>query len=321
MCIAINKPENVLIPHKHLEESWKRNDDGAGFMYAEDGKLYIEKGFMSFDHFMQAYTPHEAKPAVVHFRITTHGTPNQSNTHPFRVGKTLGFVHNGIISNVNCSTDKTRSDTSHFNEQYLQKMYARDPDFISDPILAELISKYIDRSKLIFLDAEGNSTILNESYGKWDNGVWYSNQSYQPPPPPKPYVPPTHTQMDTRTPPQIVFKQGSEVYVKHPRLKGRGTIQYFTGNTMVGVLMQGDKEVSIVPMQCLELWQEPYKNPYKHDDYVILKSDKELQMGIVKGTSKKTVWVQWLDDYMTPVGSAKPVHAADLEHWDYPLGI
>jgi len=321
MCIALNKPENVLVPHKYLKECWDHNDDGAGFMYAEDGELHIYKGYMNFDSFMEEYTPHEHKPCVLHFRITTHGNTNQTNTHPFRVGPNLGFVHNGIISNVDCSADKTLSDTNHFNTSYLKKLYEIDPTFIFNPLYQDLLKGFIGGSKLIFLDNNGQSVIVNEKAGKWDEGVWYSNSSYMPRPvvaPRSTYTPP---QTDTRMPSHITFKQGTKVYVKHPRMRGQGVIQYFTGNSMVGVLMQGDTQASLFPMECLHLYNEKAASPFKHDDFVIRKTDTMLQTGIVKGTSKQTVWVQWLDDYMIPQGHAKAIAASELELWDYPLGI
>jgi len=323
MCIAINKPENVLIPHTYLEQSFLHNDDGAGFMYAQDGQLHIEKGFMTFDSFMEAYTPHEEKPCVLHFRIKTHGDVNQDNTHPFQVGKDLGFVHNGIIGKVDCSSDKKKSDTQHFNAQYLNVLYRQDSRFIYKPVFKDLIGEFIGHSKLVFLNNKGQSTIVNEKLGKWDNGVWYSNTSYMPRPAPvaaKPYVP---MQQGNLTPPtgHTVFAMGSDVYVNHPRLRGRGTIKYFTGNSMVGVLMAGDREVSLLPMQCLSLYVDPHANPFKIEDYVIRKTDEEMVMGIVTGTSKDSVWVQWLDDYNNPVGNITVLKAQYLEHWDYPLGV
>ena len=49
MCIIAAKPAGVNMPDDRiLENMWNRNDDGAGFMYAINGKVYIEKGFMRY---------------------------------------------------------------------------------------------------------------------------------------------------------------------------------------------------------------------------------------------------------------------------------
>jgi hypothetical protein len=55
-----------------------------------------------------------------------------------------------------------------------------------DPII-DLIEGRIGYSKLVFLDRHGNHKIMNEHKGTWDDGVWYSNDSY------KPYVAPVTT--------------------------------------------------------------------------------------------------------------------------------
>jgi hypothetical protein len=325
MCIAINKPEGKLIPHTYLEQSFLNNDDGAGFMYAEDNQLHIEKGFMEFDDFMNAYTKHEEKPCAVHFRIKTHGATDEANTHPFQVGKTLGFIHNGIIGNVDCSSDKNMSDTHHFNQKFLTKLYKQDSNFIYKDIFHDLIAEYIGNSKLVFLNNKGTSTIVNEKLGKWENGVWYSNTSYMPRVVHKPYVPPVN---DARIPQGPIFRQGTEVYVNHPRLRGKGIVKYFGGNAMIGILMHGDKEPSLLPMQCchpitqqVTTPSKHYVNPYELDDYVVRKSDVDMQMGVVKGTSADDVWVQWLDDYNNPVGNLTVIKESFLELWDMPLGI
>lgn len=316
MCIALLSKKDLLVPHKHLEECWNHNDDGAGFMYAERGKLTIKKGFMTFDKFMEAYEPHEAKACVLHFRITTHGKTDEENTHPFQVGSSLGFVHNGIISNVNTDSNKDLSDTNHFNKQYLKELYKQDKNFIYKSIYSSLISKFIGGSKLIFLNNEGQSNIINESYGKWDGGIWYSNTSYQPRPAP---VPRNTTVPNHHTPVHTVFKQGTDVYVNHPRLKGRGTIQYFSGNNMVGVLMKGDTMVSLLPMQCLDTWRDPTNlkvHNYKPNDYVMLKQYPDMAPGIVRSTNNHTCWVQWLDDRLVPKGQAIQISANSLSLWE-----
>ena len=317
MCIAILSKKDLLVPHKHLKECWDHNDDGAGFMYAENGKLIIKKGLMTFDKFMEAYEPHEAKACVLHFRITTHGNTDEENTHPFQVGNDLGFVHNGIISNVETKSNKDLSDTNHFNRQYLKELYKQDKNFIYKDIYASLISNFINNSKLIFLNNRGESRIINESYGKWDKGIWYSNTSYQPRQvvthTPRTNIPAHHTPVHT------VFKQGTDVYVKHPRLKGRGTIQYFTGNNMVGVLMKGDTMVSVLPMQCLDTWREPTSlkiHTLNPNDYVTFKSWTNMNPGIVLSVNNHSCVVQWLDDRLEPKGRPLQINANSLSLWD-----
>lgn len=182
MCIAIYKPKGKVLSQDTLKECYNFNPDGAGFMYAQDKKLHIEKGFFSYDSFYQAYQKHETKQTVIHFRIKTHGKIDTTNCHPFAINNSIGFVHNGIISGFG---DTNHSDTFGFNNEILQPLVHKwgNLALFQDPII-NLIEGRIGFSKLVFLDRHGNHKIMNESKGEWDDGVWYSNNSY------KPYVAP-----------------------------------------------------------------------------------------------------------------------------------
>jgi len=185
MCIAIYKPEDKVLSLATLKECYTSNPDGAGFMYAENKKLHIEKGFFSFQSFYDAFKKHETKQAVIHFRIKTHGKIDTTNCHPFAVNNAIGFVHNGIISGFG---DANHSDTIGFNQSILQPLVSKwgNLALFQDPII-DLIEGRIGYSKLVFLDRHGNHKIMNEHKGEWDDGVWYSNNSY------KPYVAPITT--------------------------------------------------------------------------------------------------------------------------------
>jgi len=180
MCIAIYKPSNKKINKDILKRCYDSNPDGAGFMYAQDKELKIQKGFFEFDKFYQAYKEHQTKKCVIHFRIKTHGKIDETNCHPFNINPSLGFVHNGIISGFG---NDTHSDTIQFNENVLQKLVSKwgNLALFQDPII-DLIEGRIGYSKLVMLDRHGNHKIFNEEKGHWDNGVWYSNTSYKPKP-------------------------------------------------------------------------------------------------------------------------------------------
>lgn len=182
MCIAIYKPQDKILSQETLKECYDSNPDGAGFMYAQNKKLHIEKGFFSYDSFYKAYKEHEHKQAVIHFRIKTHGKIDTTNCHPFAVNNAIGFVHNGIINGFG---DTNHSDTIGFNNAILQPLVHKwgNLALFQDPII-DLIEGRIGYSKLVFLDRHGNHKIMNEGKGVWDDGVWYSNNSY------KPYVAP-----------------------------------------------------------------------------------------------------------------------------------
>lgn len=175
MCIAIYKSEGVTLNESTLENCWDANSDGAGFMYAEKGKVVIEKGFMTYEAFRRAYDPHASRQLALHFRIATHGGVNAENTHPFRISDTLGMIHNGIINRVNCDIDKKMSDTWHFAEKFM-KPYE---NFWQEPEYKELIEAYIGFSKLVLLSGDGDFEIYNEKEGHWNTDCWFSNTSWQ----------------------------------------------------------------------------------------------------------------------------------------------
>jgi len=176
MCIAIWKPQGIELTEEILQNCWDKNPDGAGFMYSEDNKLHVVKGLMTYNEFLDAYSPHSDKNAALHFRIATHGGVNPENTHPFQINDNLAMVHNGIISAVKIH-DQGRSDTWHFTELYLKKFHAmwKEPEF------QDLVESYIGHSKLILMDNTGEVKIYKQNLGKWDSDCWFSNSSYETP--------------------------------------------------------------------------------------------------------------------------------------------
>ena len=186
MCIAIMKSENKKINKATLKRCYDANPDGAGFMYAENKELTVQKGYFTFKDFYKEYKPHENKQVLLHFRIKTHGPIDKDNCHPFLVNNVLGFIHNGIITGYG---NNKESDTIQFNNSILKKIVAKhgNNSLFDDPMV-ELIENVIGYSKLVFLDRHGNYKIMNEDKGSWNDGVWYSNSSWKKPEPIK-YIP------------------------------------------------------------------------------------------------------------------------------------
>lgn len=182
-----------------LQTMWDSNSHGAGLMYAKDDKLTVKKGLMTFEEFLAAYKPVEQNKLVLHFRIRTHGEKDASMTHPFEVDQNLAFVHNGVISGMG---NNTHSDTWEFNEKIIKTLRASVSNFLQiDPIM-ELISNKIGGSKLVFMDNQGNTSIINEKYGeKSSEGIWFSNSSWKPKPKytPTVYYPQTTRRSESRS--------------------------------------------------------------------------------------------------------------------------
>lgn len=177
MCIAILNRKGAL-SRKILNECWNNNPDGAGLAFFNGRKIVIEKELKSFKCFYRTYTEHKTHfpdtDFLIHFRIATHGKINETNCHPFRISKTAAFIHNGIISRL--AGKGEFSDTHKFNELVIKKLPAN--WMRSEPII-EMMQGYIGYSKLVFLFGE-TSLILNEDFGIWDKGNWFSNDTYKP---------------------------------------------------------------------------------------------------------------------------------------------
>lgn len=163
-----------------MQEAFRFNNDGAGFMYSDSEKLIIDKGYFGFRKFYKAVRKaereHPDSVFVLHFRIATHGRTDIYNCHPFYVHKNLGFCHNGIMQVLGNSW---LSDSADFVFNYL---YRLPHDFISRPEISSIIETIALRSgsKFAFLDNVGKYYIANESTGHWKENVWYSNYGYLP---------------------------------------------------------------------------------------------------------------------------------------------
>lgn len=179
MCLAIYKPASTRPDWEAYRNGHSANDDSWGFAAVVDGRLVTLCGIGNFAEFREAFEPYADRQAIIHFRWSTHGKTDLANCHPFMVADDLAVIHNGIIS-IKCDVDADRSDTWHFNELVLRPMHSRDTDFYLQADVRYSQEMAHSGSKFVFLRADGDYAIWNESAGKWDaDGHWYSNNSHQ----------------------------------------------------------------------------------------------------------------------------------------------
>jgi glutamine phosphoribosylpyrophosphate amidotransferase len=177
MCIIVVKPANIEITDNALVNMWINNPDGAGFMYAEGGRLHVVKGLMEFEQFYRAYRKAEHHKLVLHFRWRTHGAPSAAMTHPFWIAEgEVGMVHNGIISGIPTIGDE--SDTAAY-VRVLQGRYGNAMKAIDNKHERKKIQAEIGWSKLVFMNNYGQFRIVGEKAGHWSYGCWWSNGSYR----------------------------------------------------------------------------------------------------------------------------------------------
>jgi hypothetical protein len=180
MCIIAVKPKGKTISKEILENCWQRNPDGAGIMYAVNGKIYVSKELHSFEKFYKQFKHIDNSidtNIVVHFRIATSGGVNERNIHPFKISDEAYFCHNGILD-IEVPRESKDNDTRIYNNVILKQL---PKDFYNNQAILQLIQMSIgSNNKFVIMDKDGNYHILNEEAGQWDDGIWYSNSSYKP---------------------------------------------------------------------------------------------------------------------------------------------
>ncbi len=175
--VAANNP----VPLSYLKRAWARNPHGAGFsmMFGNDFETF--KGFTTFEDFWKAYSygSNRWREAVIHFRYSTAGEISEANCHPFLFGRNkYAMAHNGTIEKL-CFTGK-RSDSNILAKDYLSK-WIKKYSFTSKRFKSR-IEKFIGKdkyNKLILMSDKGEFLIINEEFGVWKNGNWYSNRDFQ----------------------------------------------------------------------------------------------------------------------------------------------
>jgi len=194
MCVICVKPLGKDLPEESiLRQMWNRNPDGAGMMYARNGKVVIHKGFMKYPDFIAALEAvgktldWKQTTAILHFRIGTAGGNTPENTHPFPVCENLpalqqleviadlGVAHNGVIPVK--PRLKTISDTMEYILSTLAPLYNVCPEFYRSQRARQHMEDFT-KSRLVFLNGQGEY----QTVGSWipDDGYLYSNDSYKP---------------------------------------------------------------------------------------------------------------------------------------------
>ena len=187
MCVILVKERGIELPTKGvLESCWKRNPDGAGFMFNNSNKVVIMKGFMTFEEFyLRLQTANEfyhlkEKGLVIHFRIATSGLKDKGNCHPYPISNDnldlrksfitteLGIAHNGIIRSYN-GKNNILNDTQLFIKNDLFELNSLDKKFYKNVIFQSMIERLIDGSRLVFLNKKGEIIKL---------GNWFHNGNY-----------------------------------------------------------------------------------------------------------------------------------------------
>lgn len=182
MCIAILTLAGKKLDDDSLTRAFRGNSDGAGFAYIREGRVQVEKGFMSADAVKDKYAQLIAakaneQPMLIHMRIATTGEVSRDNCHPFVVGRGQGngaMIHNGSI--YSGKHDGRKSDTRVLAERQRNNFNYS----VVNEAIKELGTELGSYNKLVFLWPNGKYNIVNESQGRWYDGIWISNHHFKP---------------------------------------------------------------------------------------------------------------------------------------------
>ena len=139
--------------------------------------MLLEKGLWTFEEFWARFAPYMRYEALVHFRWASMGTINTVNCHPFALCGGGALVHNG---HMDAYGSTSQSDTAHWVETVLNPLLRTYPNALQQPSIRRVLADSIGHSKMCLLTPT-RTIILNEGLGHWEQGVWYSNRSYEAP--------------------------------------------------------------------------------------------------------------------------------------------
>ena len=181
MCIAIANKKGYPLSKKQFKNCWENNDNGAGMLYKENGKLMTTFEMSSWEALYKIYSSKVRKSnLLLHFRVSSKGATNVDMCHPFMVSDDLGFVHNGTIFSGLKDYPKEKSDTWAVNEQVFKHL---PNDFYKYPVLMEILSSKTGNSKMAFMDSDEKFYFIGENKGEGHfckkSGNWFSNKSYE----------------------------------------------------------------------------------------------------------------------------------------------
>ena len=192
MCVIVYKPKGIEVPSESiLNNCFKINGDGVGFMFADSDSVIIRKGFMTFDGFMDSLKYYQSKydlknkNLIIHFRIATSGGTSPQKCHPFpldglsgnlnatKIKHNFGVVHNGVLSEY---VYGNLSDTQNYIKDFLTPLFNLNNN-VNNADVSKLISATLGTSKILILNKDDEVLRL----GEWceDGGVYYSNLTYK----------------------------------------------------------------------------------------------------------------------------------------------
>ena len=177
MCLLVHQPQGVQFSDEFLRDVYSSNRDGLGVMFAEGGRVIVQKTLPAdAEAFVDFYRAHaEGRECIWHARMQTHGDIDLDNCHPYEVTPGVWLAHNGILSTGN-GWDARRSDTWHFIRNVVRPAVLGDERIILDPEWQSFLGDLIGASnKFGMMTSRGEAVIINRANGVEFAGAWLSN--------------------------------------------------------------------------------------------------------------------------------------------------
>ena len=172
MCLLVARlaGSNWLPTEDEFDNAWRRNPDGFGVAYANANGITVLKTLNALEAYQILHSIPENAPALLHWRMGTHGSVSVGNCHPFKLPKAEGWVgaHHGVLS-IQAKGNLTDSET-----------YFRTLKAAPRIDLIETFLQSTGGGKMAFLHESGEIRIANESHrdASWrTKHVWQSNDS------------------------------------------------------------------------------------------------------------------------------------------------
>lgn len=188
MCLIALKKRGSHLSDDEIRYDFLTNGNGAGFMYAKNGKVYWEKGFFNVEELLDRWHTliSDDMVAALHTRIATHGNHNcKQLCHPFPLDGSdvfadhgsapLVMMHNGIIPDKSWKEFAVEgdSDTSAFARRLGPILDNKLPD----EGYSGLVSGYGGSSRFLFMNGDGDYVTVGNWYE--EDGIMFSNNHYK----------------------------------------------------------------------------------------------------------------------------------------------
>jgi len=190
-----NKGGDIRNITKYISNCMIHNDDGSGYMFSREGKVYIRKGFWKAKDIVKAINQdniQDHEVLVFHARYATHGARNVMNCHPFPVTRNhnlfkrdelicdKAMAHNGIIDVP--LEHKELSDTANFVVSILSDNTILN-NIGKSAGVDYMLDKIIGWSKIAVLHGTGKLQVIGSGWqfiDPEDTTIMASNDGWRP---------------------------------------------------------------------------------------------------------------------------------------------